>query len=260
MFQLTDHLYRLPQSLSVARWAARLAGCMVAVLLARLLTLSLSEARLPIDDVPILPGPSVVEHEPISSWHLFGTASNSDELSATTLALTLRGIVNRGDTSRRIAIIAGQDLRDNAYHVGDTLPGGSVLDAINAANVVLINGGRRESLALADRQNLRHTDGAASNTSGSPLDKVDPPLEDANVLPVADGRLVIGTKISTSDIASLERIGLRRDDVITAIDGRKLTGPGASQALQERLRKGGTAAIVLRRDGREQTQTVDLGP
>ena len=259
MFQFVDHLHRLPQSLTAARWSARLAGAAVAVLLARLLTLSIGEAKLPVDDQPMKPGPTVVEREPISNWHLFGAASNNDKISATSLALTLRGIVDQGDASRRMAIIAGQDQRDILYHVGDALPGGSVLDAIHSTDVVLINGGRRESLALADRQSLRQAEVAASNTPGLASETSDPSLGNANVLPVVDGPLVIGSKISTPDIAALERIGLRRDDVITSIDGRALNGPGASKELQERLRKGGDATIVLRRDGREQTQVINLG-
>ena len=259
MLPLADHLHRLPQSLAVARWSARLSGCAVAVALARLLTLSYGEARFPVDEAPTRQEFPPAVREPISNWHLFGVATSSDKMVATTLALTLRGIVDHGDASRRIAIIAGQDQRDNAYHIGDTLPGGGVLDAVHPAYVVLLNGGRRESLALADRKAIRLPEGAAVSTAGPP--PVDPgaPLGNANVLPVTDGRVVVGTRVSTPDIASLERTGLRRDDVITSIDGSELTGPAAGEVLQERLRKGGSATVVVRRDGREQTHNINLG-
>ncbi len=260
MFSFVDHLHRLPRSLTVARWSTRVAGCAVAVVLARLITLSLDEARLPIDDSPAPKRLSLVVREPISNWHLFGNASSGDKVIATTLALTLHGIVNQADAGRRIAVIAGQDQRDNAYHIGDTLPGGSVLVAVHPAYVVLLNNGRRESLALADRKNLLQAESVAGSATGRVPSDPNTSLVNANVLPITDGRLVIGTKISTPNIASLERIGLRRDDIITSIDGTALTGPNAGEVLHERLRKGGSATVVMRRDGREQTHNINFGP
>lgn len=260
MFSFVDHLHSLPRSLTIARWSTRLAGCAVAVGIARLITLSLDEARLPIDGSPAPKELSLVVREPISNWHLFGNASSGDKVGATTLALTLHGIVNHADANRRIAVIAGQDQRDVAYHIGDTLPGGGVLDAVHPAYVVLLNGGLRESLALVGWEALPQSGSAAGGATGLSLSGPSTPLINANLLPITEGPVVIGIKISTPNIASLERIGLRRDDIITSIDGTELSGPNAGEVLQDRLRKGGSATVVIRRDGREQTHSINFGP
>lgn len=288
MIRPIDSLQRLPHSPVAALWALRLAAALVVVLLARLLVLAVSEAQLPLVDTPGATSAIASAPEPLASWHLFGVSRGDGQIAATTLALTLRGIVGSTVPALATAVIAGQGQQDVGYHVGDTLPGGGVLDAIHADHVVIRNQGRRESLALSDKR------GAAADAAGAlapsqpasePASSAAPPsasapaaatasaaapalaapgtaavgmallASQANVLPVLENGRVIGARISAPDVALLERVGLRRDDVITAVDGHAVDGPGFDAALQAGLRDGG-AILVLRRDGREQTVRV----
>lgn len=294
MIRSIDSLQRLPQSPVAALWAMRFAAALVVVLLARLLVLAVSEAQLPLVDAPGAATAVASAPEPLASWHLFGVSGGDGQIAATTLALTLRGIVGSTVPGLATAVIAGQGQQDVGYHVGDTLPGGGVLDAINADHVVIRNQGRRESLALSDKRTAAadatgalvspqpasepssstappSTSGPAAATAPAtaPVPAAAPALaapgtaavgmallaSQANVLPVLENGRVVGARISAPDVALLERVGLRRDDVITAVDGHAVDGPGFDAALQAGLRDGG-ATLVLRRDGREQTVRV----
>ncbi|MFC7301128.1 type II secretion system protein N [Cognatiluteimonas weifangensis] len=286
MIRPIDSLQRLPQSPVAALWALRLAAALVVVLLARLLVLAVSEAQLPLVDAPGATIAVASAPEPLASWHLFGVSGGDGQIAATTLALTLRGIVGSTVPGLATAVIAGQEQQDVGYHVGDTLPGGGVLDAIHADHVVIRNQGRRESLALSDKRAaaadatgaLAPSQPASGPSSAAaalsapaavPAPAATPALaapgtaavgmallaSQANILPVLENGRVVGARISAPDVALLERVGLRRDDVVTAVDGHPVDGPGFDAALQAGLRDGG-ATLVLRRDGREQTVRV----
>src|SRR3546814_5762979 len=73
-------------------------------------------------------------------------------LAASKLALTLRGTFATADPGDGLAFIAGGDGREHTYAVGDTLPGGAVLEAVHADYVIVRNGTQRERLPLTGRQ------------------------------------------------------------------------------------------------------------
>jgi type II secretion system protein C len=203
---------------------------------------------------------------------------NGAQVAATTLSLTLRGTVDISDPALGTAVIAGPDQKDAGYHVGDTLPGGGVLEAIHADHVEIRNNGRRESLALTDKPAADRTGTPASPTQSSTT--ADAPTvivgatgarnaeaspqataaaalgSQANVLPVVVNGQRVGARFSVADVALLERVGLRRDDVVLSVDGQAVAAGGFNQALEERLRSGGGVDLVVRRDGREQTVRV----
>jgi general secretion pathway protein C len=279
MIHVVDQLHRLPQSPTAALWTAYAGGAVAVVMLARLSMLAISPPQLPLVDAP--PSPIATTRsarQPIASWHLFGLPMNESQVAATTLALTLRGTVDSSDPALGTAIIAGQDQKDAGYHVGDILPGGSVLEAIHADHVEIRNNGRRESLSLTDKPTAHQSGsaaapaqsnatinaaavvvgatGARSNAEVSAQTTAAAALgSQANVLPVVENGQVVGARISVADVALLERVGLRRDDVVLSIDGQPVANGGFDQALEERLRSGGVD-LVVRRDGREQTVRV----
>lgn len=273
MIHAVDHLFRLSQSPVVAVWAGRIGGSVAIVMLARLLVLAISPAQLPLVDGPAPISTMRAGPGPIANWHLFGVPASGMQVARTTLALTLRGTVDSTDPAVGAAIIAGHGQKDTAYHVGDALPGGGVLEAIHPGHVEIRNNGRRESLALAAKQSgagTGLTSPAPSSVVASVPGNVAPgrvaaaPRPDgmtllatqANVMPVLDNGRVVGARISSPDVALLEQVGLRRDDVITSVDGQAVGGPGFNQALESRLRAGGQVTLVVRRDGREQTVQV----
>lgn len=277
MIHVVDQLHRLPQSPTAALWTASAGGAVAVVMLARLTVLAISPPQLPLVDAPAPVAITRSAQQPIANWHLFGLPMDDAQVAATTLALTLRGTVDSSDPALGTAIIAGQDQKDAGYHVGDILPGGGVLEAIHADHVEIRNNGRRESLALTDKTDA-HQAGTVAATAQSSAAANTPAIivgatgarsaeasaqttaatalgSQANVLPVVENGQVVGARIAVADIALLERVGLRRDDVVISIDGQPVAAGGFNQALEERLRSGGVD-LVVRRDGREQTVRV----
>ena len=77
-----------------------------------------------------------------------------------------------------------------------------------------------------------------------------------SVLPVVENGRVVGARLTTPDVARVERLGLRRDDVIVSIDGTAVADPAINRTLEKGLLAGSAMTLVVRRDGRERTVRV----
>ena len=289
MTALADHWHQLPHSLRAARAAMAVAGVLVLVLLARVLLLLLSAPQLPLaTGHAIAQEPATGMRQAIAGWHLFGLPSDAPMAAAPTtgLALSLRGTVASADPTRGSAFITDAQGNDGIFHVGDTLPGGGRLQAVYAAYVILLNNGQRETLSLSGQQatqtmngNRKSDDSAAAARSpdggylagglsfGTPdlqTQREDraPDLQalatQANVLPVLVNGRMIGVKVSVPDTSLLERVGLQRDDIITAVNGISIDDPARSPALQNSLRMGGIITLSVRRGGQDLTISIGL--
>ncbi len=94
----------------------------------------------------------------IPGWHLFGDGSGQIQSAAkkevieaptTPLALTLQGtLLGRSSTEESWAIISSSDNAQAMYRVGDEIPGGATLFAVEPSRVILERNGRHESLSL----------------------------------------------------------------------------------------------------------------
>ena len=104
--------------------------------------------------------------EAIPTWHLFGKpadvpgsaparatapAVDPDTLPDTSLTLTLVGVFFAEDKPYAWVIIEAPGVGHRRYTVGDTLPGGAVIDAIQRKAVVLDQNGKKEALRLRNR-------------------------------------------------------------------------------------------------------------
>lgn len=255
MSSLTDHLYRLSRSPVAASWVARIGGAVAVIALAQLCLLVAAGPQLPFPPVRAAT-PAAVDNGPLAKWHLFGLPNAGAVLQATTLSLVLRGTVATDRQDRAVAIVAEKGRPDAGYHVGDRLPGGGVLQAVHADHVVIANGGTQERLALVDPA-ARPQPAVVATPAGSPpalgaLSSVGA----LNVLPVVENGRVVGARLVTPDVARIERLGLRRDDVIVSIDGATVADPSINRTLQKALQAGSAMTLIVRRDGRERTVHV----
>lgn len=248
MIRTTDALYRLVRSPRAALWAGRGGGAAIAMLLAHLLVLATGEWQLPVDAAPspVVRLPEV--RAPLASLHLFGVPDGGGDIVATALALTLRGIVAGDDPGFGTAVIAGEGQPEVGYHAGDLLPGGGILASIHADHVVIRNNGRREMLALASEQGAAEGPADAASPAGTGLASL---AGQANVMPAVENGRTVGARVAVADVALLERVGLRRDDIVVSVDGRPADGAALERALREGAGAGG-ADLIVRRDGREQ--------
>lgn len=86
----------------------------------------------------------------IAGLHLFGQyASDYNDLPETQLQLTLQGTeVSSTNAAYSLAIIASSGQQTKAYHVGDYVPGGATIHAIQAERVILDDNGELERLSM----------------------------------------------------------------------------------------------------------------
>ncbi|WP_197026932.1 type II secretion system protein N [Methylomonas sp. 11b] len=89
----------------------------------------------------------------IATWHLFGQSpeslSDKGAVAETQLKLKLLGIMFLSKNPENASgIIQADDGQQKKYRLGDELPGGAVLQAVEADRVLLKRGERQESLLL----------------------------------------------------------------------------------------------------------------
>ncbi len=79
------------------------------------------------------------------------------------------------------------------------------------------------------------------------------------VLPVIEGGQFVGVRLSTGrDVPLIAKLGLKPDDVVTAVNGIRLDSPARATQIAQSLTSATQASVVVRRDGQEQTLTVSL--
>jgi type II secretory pathway component PulC len=125
-----------------------------------------AQALNAVDPAPARPVRSGADLTEIAGWHLFGRvadgtvqpesppetpAVNPDDLPDTSLTLTLVGVFSSEDKPYAWVIIEAPGVGHRRYTVGDTLPGGAVIDAILRKAVVLDQNGKKEALRLRNR-------------------------------------------------------------------------------------------------------------
>ncbi len=199
----------------------------------------------------------------------------------TNLKLTLRGILASGDATVARAIIADDRARkEDLYKIGSKVPGGAVLEEVNAEHIVLSRSGRLEILRLPNERlsaglgMARPSNPSRQNSqrefdaSASLREVRDSLMKDPQSLALlmaaepqigADGK-VTGFKLGQGqDARMLRRFGLRRGDVVTMVNGVRLNGlnklpelmkvlPTAQELTIEYKRRGKVRSVVLNMD------------
>lgn len=241
-----------------------------------------SLSGLPITDAASAPAPTLAQ------WHLFGSAlPTQDARSAanapeTTLDLRLTGLFADTDPAHGIALIADGSGNQAAYKAGAVLPGGARLKSVYVDHVLLVSNGRDETLRLprelANEGPARSASAPAQpgglamapvNVAG--LETVDwqavqrqaqgDPAALArhiNILPVIENGAVVGMRLGGAQSAMLSRIGLRPDDVVTAVNGISVKDVGRARQVIEAVRDADRVSVTVRRNGREETLDVSL--
>ncbi len=140
--------------------------------------------------MPVAPRPAATSQQPklaLANFPLlFGSAqnkkptSNSSDIPTTSLRLTLRGAIAGGELGS--AIIQGSDGQDRLYLVGDTIPGGSVLESVHAQYVVIRHQGNLQRLSFPQLGNQKAIPDAKSSQSSQPVQLPRGPIAEAKEL------------------------------------------------------------------------------
>lgn len=212
------------------------------------------------------------------------------EAAPTKLQLVLKGIVSSSKPSEALAIIVYQN-REEVYSVGDKLPlGRVVLSQIYADHVIIENAGRYESLWLFSdevetvskssrslatpsqnrssssrgvRQDFRDDDEVQSMALNYKEQLYKNPSALAEVIRVSpkqkNGQMV-GYRINPGrDKEQFQRLGLKPNDVVTAINDIALDDPAKAIELYKIMRSASEASFVIDRDGEQIELLVSLG-
>ena len=204
---------------------------------------------------------------PIVALAPFGVSVQAEgPLQATSANLTLKGVILANPARQSTALISesGGDLR--AVAIGETLPGGAVLDAVAADHVVLLIGGRRETLSFPESQSSSGVaairaaipganGGVAATTQNSPQEAIDTyrqkiadnpqtVLDEFSVSASAEGY-----RVGPNAAPNVRRAGLMPGDLVVRVNGVAVGDVEKDRSHFETVVASGRARIeVIRND------------
>ena len=215
----------------------------------------------------------------VPSFHVFGEADKEPvaidqpiDAPETRLQLELTGLFASTDPEKSLAIISQKNGKDEAYRIGDTLPGNATLHEIYADRVILRRLGKLETLRLKEpaekieigrTSTATATDGSEDTPHTSPMlkdmqemYKTDPQqlFSQLRITPVTEDGKIIGYRFSHNNRDFMKQIGLTTEDIITAVNGIPVTDSGKLFAMMKDADQLGELNLTILRDG----QTQDL--
>ncbi len=216
---------------------------------------------------------------------LDGIENNAQE---TRLALKLQGVVASSDQELARAIIEAKK-EQAQYAVGDELPVGNrvKLAKILQDRVVIDNAGKYELLLLFDKDDFKINPAGGATQQAAPVDNDRRRLDRRNsqdvtamaenyrrrlysnpqslsqVVNIAavreDGQLK-GYRVSAGrDTEQFAAMGFEANDIVTGVNGIKLSDPGKAMELYRVMRNANEASFDVLRGGQEVTLVVGLG-
>ena len=261
----------------------------IAWMLARL-TLDLLDTQEPDIEVEPVEVPAVSAREreysalvkQMPGWHLMGEAKVETaapkpvapvDAPETRLKLTLRGAFASDDPAYARAIIADQRGQEEMYAVGDKVPGNAELSEIQTSRVILMRGGRYETLSLPE-ESLPGSSGRPPLRSGTTsqsqrlqtlrntLKKNPKSLYGlVRTTPMRDeeGNMIGYTLQPGRNPELFAELGLQAGDVVTRIGDRQITSVRDIHAALQQYRPGDKLSLELLRDRQQQSVDVVLG-
>ena len=185
--------------------------------------------------------------------------------AVTTLQLTLFGTRIDEASGRGSAIVAGPDGVQRSVSVGEEVQPGVTLKAVAFDHVTIDRGGRAEDLYL-DQSDAPPAGASAAEAPSVQLPGSVPPAggvamaqlrSDIGFIPRLDGGRVSGLVVRPMGSgAAFRAAGLREGDIVTALAGRPVTGPGDLDRLAADFAQGGSLSITVERG--DQTLPLSL--
>lgn len=228
-----------------------------------------------------------VDIEQFATLNPFGQATESapieqappaieDEAQETRLKLQLMGVFATGGQDKDMAIIAN-GASQSLYAVGDALPGGAnvKLSKVLPDRVLLENNGRFELLWLYDESNRSKPQPEAEPAPMRASAKIsrDVATKYANAKDLTAENLAEVVRISMKrqngeligfevrpgrDRSVFDTMGLQAGDIVTAVNGTRLTDQRVAIDVARSLRSARSATLTLLRNGQEQDLEVSL--
>ena len=212
---------------------------------------------------PVAPGSSAV----LGSFDPFFRLSGGGATPAvvTSLNLKLFGVREDRASGRGSAIIGTPDGQQRSFAVGEEIMPGVTLTAVGYDNVTVSRGGTAEQLFLD-----QSTPATVVAPAVPPPAVAPPPLpvptvtvnpmqtetgNEIQVQPRIEAGRVTGVTVQGS---ALSAVGLQPGDVVTSVNGQRITSAEQARGIAARLR-GGEANIEVERGGRTVSLRVRAG-
>jgi len=205
--------------------------------------------------------------------------------SAKELGLTLLGTV-AGPPSMAYAVIASSR-KQELYHLGDEVSSGVVLEEVRHGEVVLRRGSERLLLSMEDggkggastrvRNRVRPVTPRRAGTEGirqvtpnsyllerdtvtNSLKNLSTMMRDIRVVPSFDAaRQPNGYRVASIRYGSLlDKLGLKRGDVIQSINGLPISDPDRAYQAYQQLKDESSIQIDVLRGSKPQTLTYEI--
>ena len=229
------------------------------------------------------------DYQVLAQWHLFGSApvavAEVDNSSApeTRLNLRLVGVFH----GLNIALIAEAGGEERRYRSGDTLPGGAVLEQVLERQVLLRYNGRRETLSLPKdaESSTNPRPNTTAKTTATPRPTANATARTIDASAVARD---YASSLSGGDVQALQdlaqaspyvqngqfagfrlrpgrkrellgQLGLQNGDVLTEVNGTRLTNPAQGLSALSALGSQSQLSLKVLRNGSEIPLTITLG-
>lgn len=220
-----------------------------------------------------VPVRNVVDVPSILRANLFGqapaAAAAGGDAPLTSMQLVLTGVVAADDEKLGLAMIGAAANSVELKKVGDPLPGGARLHAVHVDRVLLDRAGSIEALPLPELTAVTFTPAPPLPAAGAAvaMQRVEQAIRgNPSIIgqvmhrtPVfVDGRLR-GMRVTAGpNAAAFARLGLRNNDLVTAINGVELNDEARSRDVFDSLSGAGEARITVERNGAPQELVLNL--
>lgn len=205
----------------------------------------------------------------IQQAHLFGrpkqVAKPVKQAPVSRINLRLFGILATDD-EQGLAMIGRNQNDLKLYRVGDRLPGAARLQEIRADHVLIRRNGQDEMLLLkpekelikvtpVERNALNQQTSGLSQLRSQILEKPDELARLVSVQPVERGGVLVGYAVSPQPAAAqlFRKLGLRRGDVVTRLNGIALDSPDSSLEALMQLGDASQLSMEVERGGQRIT-------
>ncbi|MFV2059787.1 MAG: type II secretion system protein GspC [Gammaproteobacteria bacterium] len=228
-------------------------------------------------------GPQTTRLRDVASWSLFGKAENKATASQqalinapkSNLSLTLKGLLAADVQSEAIAIIADARGKEKSYKVGADLPGNAKLHTIYDDRVILSRAGRLETLSLPVKTLskgalVRNTvapvksrqvraGGSLKSMRDSLIKNPQEIWKNIRIEPKMNKSGAIqGYTLSHKDKKLMRRLGIKKTDIITSVNGMPLNDPTSLYQILDVLKTTQQLNLSIIRNGTEQTLNIDM--
>jgi general secretion pathway protein C len=225
---------------------------------------------------PVQPGFAGSPTAVLQGFDPFFRLSGGDDKTVvvTSLQLTLFGIRLNEAMGGGSAIIAGPDGVQQSFAVGDEISPGVKLKAVAFDHVTIDRGGADEDLFIDQSGAVAPVAPPPPSGTASSLLPAVPALPNAKAMSPAQIRSDIGfiPRIDAGRVSGLavrplgsgaafRQAGLREGDVITAINGRAVTGQGDMEQFGAQIGRGGSIPVTVERGNDTLSLTITIaGP